>query len=400
MAQRRPPRTGALLLGVLLLFALLLVGVVVWGYIQAQGVPPVPSITPAPAQTATAATRPGQTPTPVGKIATTPAPASTPVAGAPYTVYFTQPVYPDAPTSRQGGLDERLTEFLRTARTSIDVAIYDLDLANVGEAMLDAHRRGARVRLVVDTDNLEHESVRALRDAGVPVVEDRRGAIMHHKFAVVDNEAVWTGSSNFTLFDTYRYNNNGVLWRDRRLAANYTATFEKMFAGQFGPTKPKGIPYPTITIGDIRVESHFASETDPTPAIVERVKGAQRSITFMAFSFTHDDIGQAMLARGRQGVRVRGVFERTGSETQFSEFGPFRDAGFDVLQDGNPYLMHHKVIVIDERTVIFGSFNFSANAANSNDENLLIVDDADLARLFLEEFERVYATAANPPARS
>jgi phosphatidylserine/phosphatidylglycerophosphate/cardiolipin synthase-like enzyme len=64
-----------------------------------------------------------------------------------------------------------------------------------------------------------------------------------------------------------------------------------------------------------------------------------------------------------------------------------------VLQDGNRYLMHHKVIVLDERTVVFGSFNFSANAEDNN-ENCLIVDSPELARLYLAEFERVYARAA------
>jgi phosphatidylserine/phosphatidylglycerophosphate/cardiolipin synthase-like enzyme len=70
-----------------------------------------------------------------------------------------------------------------------------------------------------------------------------------------------------------------------------------------------------------------------------------------------------------------------------------------VLQDGNPYLMHHKVFIVDETTVILGSFNFSQNAETENDENLLIIDDPALARTFLDEFERVYATAKNPPAR-
>ncbi|MFN8558328.1 MAG: phospholipase D-like domain-containing protein [Dehalococcoidia bacterium] len=60
--------------------------------------------------------------------------------------------------------------------------------------------------------------------------------------------------------------------------------------------------------------------------------------------------------------------------------------------------MHHKVIVIDARTVIFGSFNFSQNAARDNDENLLIVDDPAVARRFLEEFCRVYNLAADKAA--
>ena len=116
----------------------------------------------------------------------------------------------------------------------------------------------------------------------------------------------------------------------------------------------------------------------------------------MAFSFTNDLIGKAMIARAKAGVSVAGVFEKTGSETQYSEFGPMRKAKLDVLQDGNPYVMHHKVIIIDGRTVIFGSFNFTNNADKDNDENLLIIDDPVLARAFEAEFLRVREVALNP----
>jgi phosphatidylserine/phosphatidylglycerophosphate/cardiolipin synthase-like enzyme len=58
--------------------------------------------------------------------------------------------------------------------------------------------------------------------------------------------------------------------------------------------------------------------------------------------------------------------------------------------------MHHKVIIIDGRTVIFGSFNFSNNADSDNDENLLIIDDPALAEAFEAEFQRVRDVALHP----
>jgi len=76
-----------------------------------------------------------------------------------------------------------------------------------------------------------------------------------------------------------------------------------------------------------------------------------------------------------------------------------KNAGLEVIQDGNPYLMHHKVFVVDGQTVILGSFNFSQNAETENDENLLIVDDPALAQAFTAEFERVLAQAKNPPKK-
>jgi len=119
----------------------------------------------------------------------------------------------------------------------------------------------------------------------------------------------------------------------------------------------------------------------------------------MAYSFTDDDIGQTVIDRAKAGVKVRGVFEASGSETKFSEYGGMKDAGLDVLQDGNPYSMHHKVFIVDGQMVIFGSFNFSQSADTENDENLLIVDEPALAQAFTAEFERVLAQAKNPPKK-
>jgi len=315
-----------------------------------------------------------------------------------YRVFFTAPKYPDKAAERQGSLDEELTAFINGARRTVDVAIYQLDLPNVTQALLEAKKRGCKVRVVTDIDILEdpkeNPAFKKLQAAKITVVAGNPNAIMHNKFVVVDEEAVWTGSWNFTENDTYRYNNNALLIRSPELARNYTVVFEKMWGDKkFGRQRKAGGTTPILEIAGARVENYFAPEDQVASKIVARLKKAQKSIVFMAFSFTDDDIGEAVLSRAKAGVKVRGVFERTGSETEYSEYGRMKRAKLDVLQDGNPYLMHHKVFIVDETTVIVGSFNFSKNAEEENDENLLIIDDAALAQAFLAEFERVYAQA-------
>jgi len=322
-----------------------------------------------------------------------------------YQVYFTTPRYPDNLADHRGGLDEKLTAFINTARSSVDIAIYQLDLKNVTQALLDAKKRGCAVRVVTDIDDVldepkENAAFKQLQAAGITVIGGNPDAIMHNKFVVVDNKAVWTGSWNFTDNDTYRYNNNGIQIQSSELAKNYTVTFEKMFKDQkFGPSRKPGGTTPRLTISGVTVENYFAPEDNVAEKIVARLKTAQKTIDFMAFSFTDDAIGETVRARARAGVKVRGVFENTGSETKYSEYGRMKDDRLDVWQDGNPYLMHHKVFIVDGKTVIFGSFNFSQNAEESNDENLLIIDDAGLAAQFTAEFERVYAQAKNPPKK-
>jgi len=335
------------------------------------------------------------------------APAGQPQAGtAWYQLFFTTPRYPDKPEYHHGGIDAQLVEFLNTATKTIDIAIYDFDLENVAEALAQAAGRGVRVRMVTDTDTLTNSNAQVQRAfaivkrANIPIVDDQRPAIMHNKFVVVDSQAIWTGSWNFTDGDTYRLNNNAIRISVPELAQNYTLEFEKLFVQrQFGPAKPASFNDPVLKVGDVRIENYFAPEDKVAERLSARLKLAKQSIHFMAFSFTSDVIGKAVQDAAKAGVQVSGVFETTGSETQFSEYGKFKRLKMDVLQDGNPYVMHHKVFIIDGATVIFGSFNFSNNADQDNDENLLIVDDPQLAQAFEAEFQRVREQALNPPKR-
>jgi phosphatidylserine/phosphatidylglycerophosphate/cardiolipin synthase-like enzyme len=128
-----------------------------------------------------------------------------------YELAFTDPRYPDDRANHRGGLDERLVRLMDRATMTLDVAIYDFDLANVADAMVRASQRNVRVRMVTDADtinNIGNEEIQAaiasVKRAGIPIVDDQRQDIMHHKFTVVDGEWVQTGSWNYTDGDTYR----------------------------------------------------------------------------------------------------------------------------------------------------------------------------------------------------
>lgn len=322
-----------------------------------------------------------------------------PVSGQWYRLYFTSPQYPDEPETRVQTVPNGLIEVINSARQSLDIAIYELNLDEIGDAILAARDRGVRVRLVTDTDELEElETLIRLEEEGIPIVPDERSPIMHNKFVVVDGRAVWTGSWNFSINDSYRNNNNALYIQSPELAQNYAVEFEEMFTDRaFGPTSPANTPLPQFKIGDTLIETCFAPEDKCAQKLIDLVNQAQESIRFMAFSFTHVPLGQAVTSRGKAGVLVQGVFETRGSETEFSELGQMRENNLDVWQDGNPYTLHHKVFIIDSKIVATGSFNFSANAAESNDENLLIIHSPEIAQQYLAEFERVYRQAQNPP---
>lgn len=309
-------------------------------------------------------------------------------------VFFTTPRYPDTASYHYGGLDEKLAAAIDAAEKRVDVAAYDLDLARVTDALVRAHQRGISVRVVTDSDYADELGPQRLRKAKVPLVMDDRDPYMHDKFVVIDGHQVWTGSWNLTDNGTYRNNNNVVVVDSKALAKNYTTEFEEMFVDhQFGSTSPDVIPNPDVKLDGAQLETIFESEGNARARIVELIEGAKSSVDFMAFVLTDDAIAKAIVAQHRAGINVRGVVEDRNTTSTGSNYKSMRRAGVDVLTDGNPYIMHHKVIIIDEAIVITGSYNFTNSAANYNDENVLIIHSPKVAAMFMDEFERVYKQA-------
>lgn len=313
-----------------------------------------------------------------------------------YDIYFTDPTCPPL-NERRDGIDTIIAQDLLLAQSSVDIAAYDLDAEPIVNALIELRGRGLPVRVVTDTDNEDLSAIRRLRRNGISVVTDDRSGLMHNKFIIIDEAIVWTGSLNYTSNGAYCNNNNAVRFEVAELAANYRSEMDEMYEDrEFGPTSRVQTEVVRVVVNDVLVESYFAPEEKLAPIIAGYLAQAEEEILFMAFSFTEETIGSAMLDRALEGIRVRGVFETTGSETEFSYLGRMRDAllpNLQVRQDGNPRIMHHKVIIIDDEIVIFGSFNFSASANERNDENVVIVHDTQFASYFEEEFNWVWAEA-------
>lgn len=320
-----------------------------------------------------------------------------------YNVYFntTSLVYPDVRNQRKlPPFVQQVLQDLNQAKRTIDLAVFDLDLIEVTNALIDAKKRGVEVRVIIDSENLETAEVARqagmLQDAQIPLVFDNLDSFMHNKFIVIDDQITWTGSWNITINDTYRNNNNILRFTEYRMAENFTFEFQQMMEGRFSTSKRSGAPYPKLQIGDSDIEVYFSPADGITRKLLQRLEAAESSIHFLTFSFTTDTIGDLFVKKHQDGLVVRGVFDRQGAGGTGAEYQKLVDNGIDVVIDGNCYILHHKTIIIDEKTVITGSFNFTSSAERYNDENLLIIDNPALAQAYLEEFNRTYAHAQAP----
>jgi phosphatidylserine/phosphatidylglycerophosphate/cardiolipin synthase-like enzyme len=326
------------------------------------------------------------------------------IAGDYFSAYFTSP-----PLDYEAeGIESNLISLIENAKISVHGAFYEMDLPNLADALVSAAARGIDVKLVYDNEQVNKpervQIISELTDADIPLVPDERSAFMHNKFFVIDGNIVWTGSFNYTENASHRNNENAVVFYVSELAQNYEREFAEMFAGDFGPTSASDTPYPTINVDGITISNYFAPEDEVMDKVIAVVGSAKDSVNFLSFSFTDVNLAYTMSELAlNDDLIVQGVFE-TSQSTGYSVCSYLQERNKNiegngkivVKLDGNSGTMHEKVIIVDDRIVIFGSFNFSGNANTNNDENLLIIDDANLAMLFEQEFQKVFDAGIIP----
>jgi phosphatidylserine/phosphatidylglycerophosphate/cardiolipin synthase-like enzyme len=275
--------------------------------------------------------------------------------------------------------EEVLFSYIKNSQNTIHCAFYDLDLDNIS-ALLGEKSKTADVRLVIDNGNKNNIITQG-------IVYDTNSQLMHNKFCILDNSVVLTGSMNPTYNDAYRNNNNLVVIKSKNLANNYELEFNELWNYNFGKGH-KNID-PVVYLNNKKYINLFCPEDQCKDNVIRTLNSAEESIYFMIFSFTDADVANVLAAKKDLGLDVKGIVEAKRVTMQYEQYNNLIEKGVFVIKDDNKYTLHHKVFIVDNQTVITGSYN-PTNAANEkNDENILIINDRDIAKLYLEEFNNM-----------
>ena len=377
-------------------------------------------------------------------------------------------------------LEALLLSSINSARRELLVAVQELSLPQLAEALAEQHRRGVSVKVVLEnsystpwSDQHEaelsphlrqrHRQLMALADrngdsnlsaeerqrgdavailqrAGVPLLDDtadgsRGSGLMHSKYVVVDRSVVVTGSANFTASGIHgdagarqtRGNVNHLLrFESSAMAALFADDFLRMWGdgpggaddSRFGLAKQSG-PATTVQVGTTTVQVLFAPHRRSDPGHGLRLIGdtlatARQRLDMALFVFSAQSLTDVIAALQQRGVRLRLLADPGFASRPFSEVLDLLgialadrhcklEAGNQPLEQaaegvGSPRLargdkLHHKLAVIDNRTVITGSFNWSPSAAHQNDEVLLVIHSPLLAAHFTREIDRLWKGA-------
>ena len=334
---------------------------------------------------------------------------------------------------RPAAVARKIAELLAAARTSLDIAMYDVRFetdagALVLASLLAAHQRGVRIRLLYDVahpgpipvppppetapEALERLPLETRGVAGIP-------DLMHHKFVVLDGGTVWTGSTNWTDDSWSRQENVVAIVRSQEIAYAYQLAFEQLW--ESGTVAGSGDVEPRPErVNGARVRAWFCPEHGDALAhrVAKHVGKARERVRIASPVLTSGPLLATLVEVVNEGrCDLAGVVD----DTQVDEvFGQWQANGVSAWKipllrrvlEGAPFagkastrwspgsvrdFMHAKVVVADD-TAFVGSFNFS-RSGERNAENVLEIGDADVAdRLaaFVDVVRSRYP-AATPP---
>jgi phosphatidylserine/phosphatidylglycerophosphate/cardiolipin synthase-like enzyme len=328
-------------------------------------------------------------------------------------------------------LEAVIVDFIAKARESLDIAIQEIDSMPIAEAIIDARWRGVSVQVFLEQDYLKSDQkatpdppatepgetpaealrrvqwrrdeldlardsslarnrwiLTALLRNGIEVHGDYNPKIFHQKFILRDyrgaakpTTALLTGSANFTDTDTHRNLNNVFVFRNANVCRQYRVEVEQLARGEFGRGM-HGDVAKTYDLSGVPVKVLFAPDHTPELEFMKQMLKVRTNgnIWFAIFTFAGSSgIDDTMLALARGGVQIRGVLDPGQARQGWAAPRWLQHPNIELRvpkKEGDLATLrkvHHKLMVIDNRIVVAGSFNYTQPANDYNDENLFVI---------------------------
>lgn len=142
-----------------------------------------------------------------------------------------------------------------------------------------------------------------------------------------------------------------------------------------------------LILKDAPAQVYFSPKGSGQDAIVQAIGEAKSTILSQAYSFTSAPIAEALKKAHDRGVKVQAILDKSQRGEKYTGATYLKNSGIPVLIDAAHAIAHNKVMVLDDDVVVTGSFNFTKAAEERNAQNVLIVQDKGLARLYRENWE-------------
>lgn len=138
------------------------------------------------------------------------------------------------------------------------------------------------------------------------------------------------------------------------------------------------------------IEVYFSPRGNCSREIMQELSGAKETIDIAMYYFTSVELADMLVEMKDRGVKIRIYLDESQEMGKYSKAQFLKNRGVQVKFESGSGLMHNKFCVIDNKTVITGSYNWTKNAEERNDENVIILHDSETAKIYQEQFNKYW----------
>lgn len=289
--------------------------------------------------------------------------------------------------SNQAGdnLQETFREAILSAKVSIVCIIYSLTDDTIIHALRHQAEQGLSVSVVCDP--VATQDVAFKLGNKVRLSCRRQKGLMHNKLLAIDHKQAWIGSANFTRDSLLIHANLVVGIQSEDVAKSIEEKAE--FLSQ--KKTRKFTPLVLDTTEQSFQISYLPDDQEALQRLISLLHTAKKSLKVAMFTFTHPELIQAVINAHKRGLDVQVVLDHDSSrKTSSKAYARFRREGVPTYVSQRTGLLHEKIAIIDDKTLVCGSANWTKAAFTANDENLCIL--TDLNRPQQEKLVRFWQT--------
>lgn len=141
---------------------------------------------------------------------------------------------------------------------------------------------------------------------------------------------------------------------------------------------------------DSQTDAFFSPGDACRSIITSQINSAIQNLRICVFTISDDVITNSIITAHKRGVKVQIITDNDKRSDEGSDIDYIREMGVPIKMDATPNHMHHKFMVVDERALLTGSYNWTRSAALYNHENVLFTTEGGVIRSYLKEFSQLW----------
>ena len=285
--------------------------------------------------------------------------------------------------------DAKYTEYIDMLKTI--GTVHAVDTAKLQDITHARRTAGAEpeIKLISSTKPTESTEPTEPIKPKLPVLRITSYVAQHHKFMIVDDQVVWTGSGNAST-RAFNYNDEAaIIINNPDVAKVFDEEFQRLLTTPPNDIWKKKL-VTTVALNEKKTIDilMLPAEQSAVTYLCELLDTAKQEVLIIMSEITNDTIRNKLIELHKRGVKVSIMTNKYKTTNKYSDIKRLARRGINIVYSNNDHTLHQRCMVIDNSKILVSSANFSARGLEANIENMVVLESSELAQALKDEFRR------------